>query len=100
MSQAERVANISAVFNAASDYFDAPELSFWNRYGQKTIDQLDLQSGDRVLDICCGTGASAIPAAIKVGPSGQVIGIDVAESLMQLAQQKCQYEPKIRRKKA
>ncbi|WP_413174639.1 hypothetical protein [Anabaena azotica] len=29
----------------------------------QTIDQLSLRAGDRILDVCCGTGASAIPAA-------------------------------------
>jgi ubiquinone/menaquinone biosynthesis C-methylase UbiE len=76
------------VFNSASDYFDAPALSFWNRFGGATIDRLSLNDGDRVLDVCCGTGASAIPAALKVGSTGQVLGIDLAESLLELARHK------------
>lgn len=44
--------------------------------------------GDRVLDVCCGTGASAIPAAVCVGSTGQVLGIDIAESLLELARNK------------
>lgn len=59
----EMLARAEAVFNAASDYFDAPALSFWNRFGQQTIDRLSLRNGDRILDVCCGTGASVIPAA-------------------------------------
>jgi SAM-dependent methyltransferase len=35
--------------------------------------------------LCCGAGASAIPAAQAVGPSGQVLGIDLAEPLLELA---------------
>jgi ubiquinone/menaquinone biosynthesis C-methylase UbiE len=30
-----------------------------------------------VLDICCGMGASAIPAAERVGPAGKVIAVDL-----------------------
>ncbi len=92
MSKAEVTAKTEAVFNAASDHFDAPALSFWNRFGQRTIDHLNLQPGDRVLDICCGTGASAIPAAKAVGPTGQVLGVDLAAALLQLAQQKTQQQ--------
>jgi ubiquinone/menaquinone biosynthesis C-methylase UbiE len=88
MDKQEAIAKIATVFNAASDYFDAPALSFWNRFGQQTIDRLSLCSGDRVLDVCCGTGASAIPAAVSVGCTGLVLGIDLAESLLQLARQK------------
>jgi ubiquinone/menaquinone biosynthesis C-methylase UbiE len=84
--KATAMARAEKVFNAASDYFDAPALSFWNRFGQQAIDYLDLQAGDRVLDVCCGTGASAIPAALKVGPTGQVIGADLAASLLELGQ--------------
>jgi hypothetical protein len=81
MSREEIIARTKTVFNAAADYFDAPALSFWNRYGQKTVDQLSLQPGDRVLDVCCGSGASAIPAAIAVGPTGQVIGSAIGHQL-------------------
>jgi ubiquinone/menaquinone biosynthesis C-methylase UbiE len=92
LSKEEAIARAATVFNAASDYFDAPALSFWNRFGQQTIDQLALSSGARVLDVCCGTGASAIPAAIQVGAQGQVLGIDVAESLLEQARQKARQQ--------
>ena len=38
-----------------------------------------------VLDLCCGAGASAIPAAHAVGAAGRVLGIDVALPLLELA---------------
>jgi ubiquinone/menaquinone biosynthesis C-methylase UbiE len=88
LSKQEAIARAEVVFNAASDYFDDPALSFWNRFGQQTINRLSLRQGDRVLDVCCGTGASAIPAAISVGATGQVLGIDVAESLLELGRKK------------
>jgi ubiquinone/menaquinone biosynthesis C-methylase UbiE len=84
----EALAKAETVFNAASDYFDAPALSFWNRFGQQTIHRISLHPGDRVLDVCCGTGASAIPAAVLVGSEGRVLGIDIAESLLELARNK------------
>jgi SAM-dependent methyltransferase len=51
-----------------------------------------LQPGHRVLDVCCGSGASAIPAAVCVGSTGQVLAIDLAESLLQLGRQKAQQQ--------
>lgn len=42
----------------------------------------------RVLDVCCGSGASAIPAAEIVGPEGFVLGIDLAENLLKAAEAK------------
>jgi SAM-dependent methyltransferase len=37
-----------------------------------------------VLDVGCGMGASALPAAERVAPGGTVIGIDLAEKLLEL----------------
>lgn len=91
-SKEEAIAKTATTFNTASDYFDAPALSFWNRFGQETIARLSLKRGDRVLDVCCGTGASAIPAAVCVGYSGRVLAVDIAESLLQLGRQKAQQQ--------
>ncbi len=92
MSKEEGLARAAKVFNTASDYFDHPALSFWHRYGQNTINRLALSQGDRVLDVCCGSGASAIPAAVSVGSTGYVLGIDIAESLLELARKKSQQQ--------
>ena len=35
-----------------------------------------------MLDVCCGSGASALPAAAAVGPGGRVIGVDAAAELL------------------
>src|SRR5580693_6683100 len=38
--------------------------------------------GERVLDVGCGTGATALPFAAAVAPGGQVIGIDISEPML------------------
>jgi ubiquinone/menaquinone biosynthesis C-methylase UbiE len=53
----------TATYNAAADFYDDPRNSFWDRFGRRTIERLDLQPGARVLDVCCGSGASALRAA-------------------------------------
>jgi len=75
-------------YNAAADFYDASPLGFWNYFGRKTIELLWLQNGSRVLDACCGAGASALPAAEFVGRKGKVIGVDVAQALLELARAK------------
>ena len=80
----------ATTYNAASDYFDDPACEFWSIYGRKTVERLHLNLGARVLDVACGTGASAIPAAEIVGDRGQVIGVDIADNLIALARKKAE----------
>jgi ubiquinone/menaquinone biosynthesis C-methylase UbiE len=88
MTQDPLQAGAAATYNAASDYYDAPALSFRDHFGQATVARLALPPGARVLDVCCGTGASALSAAEAVGPTGSVLGIDLAERQLERARTK------------
>src|SRR5262252_2083389 len=87
-SQEDAKTRVARTYNAASDHFDDPANSFWQRFGRRTVERLQLSRGSRVLDVCCGSGASAIPAAEAVGANGFVLGVDLAENLIQLARSK------------
>jgi ubiquinone/menaquinone biosynthesis C-methylase UbiE len=78
----------AATYNAAADFYDHPINAFWDRYGRRTVTRLALAPGARVLDVCCGSGASALPAAEAVGPNGYVLGVDLADKLLELARVK------------
>jgi SAM-dependent methyltransferase len=80
----------AATYAATADHFDDPALSFWDRFGRQTVARIGLRPGDRVLDACCGTGASALPAAHLVGTAGHVLGVDLAEPALALARAKAQ----------
>jgi ubiquinone/menaquinone biosynthesis C-methylase UbiE len=87
-TQEEARTKTASTYNAASDHYDDPANSFWDRFGRRTVERLELNPGSRVLDVCCGSGASAIPAAEIVGSSGFVLGVDLAEELLELARKK------------
>ena len=41
--------------------------------------------GERVLDVGCGPGATTLPYAAAVGPTGHVTGIDISEPMLAVA---------------
>jgi SAM-dependent methyltransferase len=89
---AEATQRAERTYNSAADRFTAPQLGFWDRWGTETVARVGLQPGDRVLDLCCGAGASAIPAAHAVGPDGSVVGVDVSQGLLDLAAARAEAE--------
>jgi SAM-dependent methyltransferase len=45
-----------------------------------------LSTGESVLDLACGTGVVAIAAAQAVGPTGTVVGVDIADAMVAAAE--------------
>jgi ubiquinone/menaquinone biosynthesis C-methylase UbiE len=78
----------ASTYSAAADHYERPALGFWDRWGEATVSRLSLATGDTVLDVCCGAGGSAIPAARAVGATGRVLGVDLAVPLLELARAK------------
>jgi len=50
------------------------------------------QSGDRVLDLACGTGVVARLIAPLVGPGGSVTGLDLSPGMLAVAQERAEAE--------
>ncbi len=76
-----------------------PDGEFWARE-QDRLDRMlapvmrpllefaALVTGSTVMDVGCGCGATTIELARGVGPTGRVIGLDVSEPMLKLAQQR------------
>jgi ubiquinone/menaquinone biosynthesis C-methylase UbiE len=52
------------------------------------LDRAGISGGQRVLDIACGTGEPAIPAALRVGADGTVTAIDFVPEMVEIAREK------------
>ncbi len=50
-----------------------------------TLNHVNIQEGDRVLDVACGTGIVASLVAEKVGPFGSVTGADLNAGMIEAA---------------
>jgi SAM-dependent methyltransferase len=74
---------VGTMFNATRAAFVRISPLVWAPAGQSLTYQLQLRPGEFVLDVCSGTGASAIPAAMCVGPNGRVHAVDLADDLLE-----------------
>lgn len=54
-------------------------------WARALVDAAGVGSGDRVLDVACGTGIVARLAAERTGESGSVTGLDLNESMIRVA---------------
>ena len=51
-------------------------------HSAKILPSLGIGEGDRVVDVGCGFGDTAIVFAQRVGPSGSVLGIDCCDGFL------------------
>jgi SAM-dependent methyltransferase len=57
-----------------------PQKDYWSTpFAEVLVQQFDLFCGATILDIACGSGIPAFYLAEQVGPTGQVLGIDLSE---------------------
>jgi demethylmenaquinone methyltransferase/2-methoxy-6-polyprenyl-1,4-benzoquinol methylase/phosphoethanolamine N-methyltransferase len=57
------------------------------------LDWAQPQPGERILDVCCGTGSLALRMAERMGQEGEVVGIDLSPRMIARAQSKANSKP-------
>jgi ubiquinone/menaquinone biosynthesis C-methylase UbiE len=94
--------NADLTLSPASE--DTPFVQFWNdvlapkfirfkhvlvdgltQHSEAVFPSLPVRPGDRVLDVGCGFGDTAIKLAGLVGPAGEVVGIDCCDAFLDYA---------------
>lgn len=79
------------------DYWNLIASRPWTRFQAQLDRQLDplgreaqkhlaLQSGEHVLDVGCGCGQTTLQLAAAVGPDGDVVGVDISEPMLAVAE--------------
>jgi ubiquinone/menaquinone biosynthesis C-methylase UbiE len=71
------------IFNLLCDTYD--NIQTIKDPARRLVINAGLTPGQCVLDVACGTGWAAMAAAKAVGNNGRVIGIDIADKLLELA---------------
>lgn len=88
MGNAKPVSELAGVFSSTYAQFEQVSSWAWDPMGQALVILTSPRPGERVLDACCGAGASAIPAAHAAAPGGHVDAVDIASGLLGLGRQK------------
>jgi SAM-dependent methyltransferase len=87
---ADRSTSQSLYERAWAESYELTDLQL-SPLGLHAIQALGLRLGDVVLDIGCGTGQTLLQLAERVGPDGQVTGVDLARSLLQIASRRANH---------
>lgn len=67
----------------APEIYEKVMVPLWfGRWAEALVDALALQPGEVVLDVACGTGVTSRLAKQKVGPKGQVTGLDINSDML------------------
>jgi ubiquinone/menaquinone biosynthesis C-methylase UbiE len=79
-------------YNRLASIYVFFEWLFWLPRGirPRAVARLDLQTGDRVLEVGCGTGRNLAFLSRAVGPDGRVYGIDLSEGMLAKARSACE----------
>ncbi len=57
-----------------------------NAYRKKAVEYLDLNQGDFVIDLGCGTGLCFPLIIEKIGPGGKLLGLDISSEMLTIAE--------------
>jgi demethylmenaquinone methyltransferase/2-methoxy-6-polyprenyl-1,4-benzoquinol methylase len=83
---------VRAMFDRIAGFYDAMNsvmtAGLHHRWRERAADLAAVGPGDRALDVATGTGDLAIELARRVGPSGEVVGSDFSEAMLDRARAK------------
>ena len=73
---------VAGLFDRTSATYDNVGVDFFKPIARGLVSRLAPQPGEAALDIGCGRGAVLFPLADAVGPTGRVVGIDLAAGMV------------------
>ncbi len=86
VEEVERV--LAEVYSDSADTYDCCDGVVLEPLAEELIGRAGIEEGCRVLDLGTGTGIAAFKALERVGSDGYVLGIDEAEGLLAVAEEK------------
>ena len=75
-------------YDKIAKFYDLFTVLLYKKLRMKLIEELEINNGDRVLIIACGTGQSFKLIQDKIGNSGEIIAIDYSKEMLKVAQKR------------
>ena len=85
MASAHPVQHILDNFTRNASTYNRVGPPFYSFFAERLLDLLEPLPGHHGLDVCCGTGAVAIPLARRVSPDGTVVAVDLTRAMLDRA---------------
>jgi ubiquinone/menaquinone biosynthesis C-methylase UbiE len=76
-------AHLVAAYERAAPTYERAGIAQHAPFGERLAQLVLLGPGGRVLDVGCGAGGALLPAARRVGPTGEAIGVDIAPGMVE-----------------
>jgi len=73
---------MSETFDRAAPLYGEKSSYFFNYFGQRLVEQVEIKPNSHILDVATGKGAVLFPLAQAVGPLGRVVGIDISQEMI------------------
>jgi len=78
-------ANERKAWDLCAENYDRCLTRAFTPIAEKLVSLAQPSSGERILDVATGNGLAALLAARMVGPDGRVVGVDLSETMVDLA---------------
>ena len=76
---------LAGVFDRAAPNYDRIGDAYHDHFGARLAETAGIHPGACVLDVACGRGAVLLPAAVRAGAGGRVVGVDLSPEMIRTA---------------
>ncbi|KZZ86419.1 demethylmenaquinone methyltransferase [Bacillus sp. SJS] len=90
--QQSKEERVHGVFEKISPHYDKMNsvISFQRHvaWRKETMKRMNVQSGGKALDVCCGTADWTLALGEAVGPEGEAVGLDFSQNMLSVGHEK------------
>jgi ubiquinone/menaquinone biosynthesis C-methylase UbiE len=76
-------------------FMNVISLGYYHCLIGRVVDKMDIQPGQSILDLGSGTGRNDCFIARKIGPDGNILGLDISKEMISLSKKRCRSYPNV-----